>query len=326
MKKFEQQNGYRLLDMVDVHGYITPSGLSGSAGDAAMETLRMTSTRALWDSNYLVPGGGYQDATGAEVAPARVPRMRQWVSDNYPGTQTAVTEYNWGAPDTITGAIAQADILGIFGREQLGYGTVWTSLTPATPATFAFRTYLNYDGNGSHFGSNSVSATSDNPDALSIFAAKRYDSALTVVVLNKTSGDIADAITLANFLPAGAAQVWRYSAANLTAIVRQPDIDAGGSLSATFPAQSITLLVIPQAQSAMAVPLPVVKAVTGGASYDTTAVSPGEIVTIWGAGLGPAAGANLTLDPTVWWKPRSPAPGFSSTGIPRRSPTPARAK
>jgi uncharacterized protein (TIGR03437 family) len=297
MQKFEQQNGYRLLDIVDVHGYITPSGLSGSVGDAAMETLRMTSTRALWDPNYLVPGGGYEDATGAEVAPALVPRMRQWVADNYPGTMTAITEYNWGAPDVITGAIAQADILGIFGREQLDYGTVWTSLSPTTPAAFAFQTYLNYDGNGSHFGGTSVSATSSDPDSLSIFAALRYDSALTIVVLNKTSGAITDSIGLADFTPAGAAQVWQYSSANLGAIVRQPGLNVGGSsLSATFPAQSITLLVIPAAQSAMAVPQPVVNAVTGGASYDTTAIAPGEIVAIWGAGLGPSAGANLTLD------------------------------
>ena len=79
--------------------------------------------------------------------------------------------------------------------------------------------------------------------------------------------------------------------------MRQPDISANSSgLSTTFPAQSITLLVIPQAQSAMASPQPAVNAVTGGAAYDTTAVSPGEIVAIWGTGLGPAAGANLTLD------------------------------
>jgi uncharacterized protein (TIGR03437 family) len=297
MKQFEKQNGYRLLDIVDVHGYVAPGGLSGSVGDAAMETLRMTSTRALWDPNYLVPGGGYEDASGAEVAVSLVPRMRQWVADNYPSTKTAITEYNWGAPDTITGAIAQADILGIFGREQLDYATVWTTLSPTTPATFAFKTYLNYDGNGGHFGDTSVAATSSNPDQLSIFAALRYDSALTVVVLNKTSNDLTDAITLGNFVPAATGQVWQYSGANLAAIVRQPDLDVGsGGLSSTFPAQSITLLVIPQAQSVMAVPQPVVNAVTNAASYDTLAVSPGEIVSIWGAGLGPAAGANLTLD------------------------------
>jgi len=270
---------------------------SGNAGDAAMETLRMTSTRALWDPNYYPPGGAFEDATGAEVAISLVPRMRQWVADNYPGTKTAITEYNWGAPDAITGAIAQADILGIFGREQLDYGTIWTSLSPTSPAAFAFKIYLNYDGNGSQFGGTSVSATSDNPDELSIFAAKRYDSVLTIVVLNKTSAAITDSIGLANFTPAGAAQVWQYSSANLGAIVRQSDISLNSSgLSTTFPAQSITLLVIPQAQSVMAVPQPVVNAVTSGASYDTGAISPGELVAIWGTGLGPSAGAGLTLD------------------------------
>jgi uncharacterized protein (TIGR03437 family) len=297
MSQFEQQNGYRLLDIVDVHAYITPSGLGGSAGDAAMETLRMTSTRELWDPNYYSPGGGYEDATGAEVAPEMVPRMLQWVSANYPGTQTAITEYNWGAPDAITGAIAQADILGIFGREQLNYGTLWSGLTPTTPATFAFMTYLNYDGNGSSFGGTSVSAASSNPDLLSIFAALRYDSALTVVVLNKTSGAIADSISLADFTPAGTAQVWQYSSANLAAIVRQADVSMGSTgLSTTFPGQSITLLVIPAEQSALPVLQPVVSAVTSASSYDGTAISPGELVAIWGAGLGPSAGANLTLD------------------------------
>ena len=41
--------------------------------------------------------------------------MQQWVDQNYPGTKLAITEYRWGALDSITGAIAQADILGIFG-------------------------------------------------------------------------------------------------------------------------------------------------------------------------------------------------------------------
>jgi len=84
MRAAETKNGFRLLDVLDVHAYITPSGLTSSAGNAAMETLRMTSTRALWDPNYTVPGGGYEDATGAEQAPQMVPRLRQWVAANYP--------------------------------------------------------------------------------------------------------------------------------------------------------------------------------------------------------------------------------------------------
>jgi hypothetical protein len=157
------------------------------------------------------------------------------------------------------------------------------------PGAFAFKIFLNYDGNGSQFGGTSVSATTSNPDTLSIFAAQRYDSALTILVLNKTTGDIADTIGLANFSPAGTAQVWQYSQNNLNAIVRQTadlNVSAAG-ISTTFPAYSMTLLVIPQAQNAMTVPQPAVAKVTNAASYDTTAFSPGEMVAIFGQGLGP---------------------------------------
>ena len=302
MKQFEQANGYRLLDYLDVHAYIAPSGLSGSAGDSTMETLRMTSTRALWDPSYKVPGGGFEDATGAEVAPHLIPQMQQWVDQNYPGTNLAITEYSWGALDSITGAIAQADILGIFGAYSLGLGTLWGQPAPTDPGALAFKIFLNYDGNGSQFGSTSVSATSSDPDTLSIFAAQRVDSALTVLVLNKTTGDLSDTLNLTGFTPAATAQVWQYSQANLGAIVRQTsDVNvSGNSLTATFPAYSMTLFVIPQAQSAMSVPQPVVSTVTSAASYDASGVSPGEIVAIYGHSLGPASGSLAQPGGGIW--------------------------
>jgi uncharacterized protein (TIGR03437 family) len=224
--------------------------------------------------------------------------MHQWVTQNYPGTKLAITEYWWNALGSITGAIAQADILGIFGRESLDYGTLWGPPAPTDPGAFAFKIFLNYDGNGSQFGGTSISATTGNPDVLSIFAAQRYDSALTILVLNKTAGDIADNIGLANFSPAGTAQVWQYNQANLNAIVRQTsDLNVSTSgIGTTFPAYSMTLLVIPQAQNAKTVPQPVVSKVTNAASYDTTAFSPGEMVAIFGQGLGPSTGLNLQLD------------------------------
>jgi len=313
MQKAGQTSGQRLLDYLDVHAYIRPDGLTESAGNVAMETLRTTSTRAFWDPTYIVPIAtmpasgdpcdNYDaicDATGTQVAPQLIRNMSQWVDQNYPGTKLAITEYNWGALDSITGAVAQADILGIFGREGLDLGTIWPSftLTPSYPGSFAFRIFLNYDGNGSQFGETSVSATTDNADVLSIFAAQRHDSALTVLVLNKTNGAITDSISLADFIPAATAQVWQYGQNNLNAIVRQtPDLNVtGNSVSATFPAYSMTLLVIPQAQSSMTVPQPVINAVTNAASGDSAAVSPGEIVALWGQGMGPATGANLQLD------------------------------
>ena len=309
MQQFEQQHGYRLLDVLDLHGYLIPDTLQAwytnnndAPGDAAMETLRMTSTRALWDPNYLVPesdaGDNYYDNSGNVVAPQLIPRMLQWVDQYYPGTRLAITEYWWHALGSITGAIAQADVLGIFGRESLDYGTLWGPPAPTDPGAFAFKIFLNYDGNGSQFGGTSVSATTSDPDTLSIFAAQRVDSALTVLVLNKTASPISNTISLANFTPAGTAQIWQYGPANLTAIGRvTPDINvSGNSLSATFPADSMTLFVVPQAQSAMTVPQPVVSAVQSAASYEASGIAPGQIVAIYGQNLGPATFTPLEVN------------------------------
>ena len=105
---------------------------------------------------------------------------------------------------------------------------------------------------------------------LSIFGAQRTDSSLTILVLNKTSGETTDTIALANFAPAGTAQVWQYSSANKSAIVPEADISlSGNSLVATFPGYSMTLLVVPESQGAMTVPQPAITAVANAASYDS---------------------------------------------------------
>src|SRR5205085_5160896 len=115
------------------------------------------------------------------------PRMRNWVAAYYPGTKIGITEYNWGAEGSINGAIAQADLLGIFGREGLDLATRWTTPDSSTPTFKAMKLYRNYDGNRSTFGETSVSATSTaNADNLSVFAAERTsDGALTVMVISK---------------------------------------------------------------------------------------------------------------------------------------------
>jgi hypothetical protein len=46
-------------------------------------------------------------------------------------------------------------------------------------------------------------------------------------------------------------------------------------------------------------PLPSIKGVTNAASYATGAVSPGELVTIFGTNIGPAAAASATTDPST---------------------------
>lgn len=239
MRQYELTNGTRLLDVFTLHIY--PQGANEFNDNVATNTqlARNRSTRALWDPTYV-------DQSWINSIIKLIPRMREWVTNYYPGTKIGVTEYNWGAEGHINGATAQADILGIFGREGLDLGTRWTTPAASTPTFKAMKLYRNYDGNKSTFGDTSVYAGGPNPDLVATFAARRSsDGSLTIMAINKQLGTNATAtFAVTNFLPAGTAQVWQLTAANT--ITHLSDIAfTGGTFSNTLPAQSITLFVIP---------------------------------------------------------------------------------
>lgn len=260
---YEQQHGVRLLDYFDEHFYPQESGVAlAGAGDANTQALRLRSTRALWDPTYTDESW----TTDLGLGPVElIPRMKQWVAQYYPGTKTAISEYNWGALDSMNGALAQADVLGIFGREGLDRAQLWSPPTSSQPGAFAFRIYRNYDGAGGKFGDQSVSASSTDQGQLAIYAAQRSsDGALTMVVVNKTGTDLTSTLSVRN-ASASVANVFTYSAANLGAIVRQPDVAfSGNSLTRTFAANSITLMVVPTNVKVSRI---------GGANRDATAAA-----------------------------------------------------
>jgi uncharacterized protein (TIGR03437 family) len=73
--------------------------------------------------------------------------------------------------------------------------------------------------------------------------------------------------------------------------------NSGATLSATILIAGMSVTVT---QPALATaPLPPIKSVTNAASYIGGAVSPGEMVTIFGTGIGPAAAAGATTDPAT---------------------------
>jgi Glycoside hydrolase family 44 len=271
-KTAETSYGSRLLDYLDLHTYFAPDYQGNSvafttAGDTGEQQVRLNSTRIFWDPTYTDPN--YQQpnySTDANYttscspppqAPQLIPMMQSWVAKDYPGTKTAITEYNWGGQESINGALTQADILGIFGSYGLDLGTLWGPPDPTTqiPGLVAFEIYRNYDGNNSTFGDRALASTSANQATLSVYGALRTsDNTVTIVVINKTYGDLTDTVSLANLTPNGAAKVFLYSNPNLAGILAQPDIavtppPAGGAtstISTTFPAQSITLFVVPK--------------------------------------------------------------------------------
>jgi hypothetical protein len=267
--------GFRLLDYLDLHTYFAAQyngsgvGLT-TAGDTGEQQARLNSTRVFWDPtytdssgqfpqpNYLTDANYTSSCTVPAQAPQLIPMMQKWVASDYPGTKTAITEYNWGGQENINGAVAQADILGIFGAYGLDLGALWGPPDPATqvPGLVAFEIYRNYDGKKSTFGDTALSSTSANQGTLSVYGAVRSsDNAVTLVVINKTYGDLTSTVSLANLASTvTSAQAYLYSNANLAGIVGPSAVTvtpgSGGSASTianyTFPAQSITLFVVPQ--------------------------------------------------------------------------------
>jgi uncharacterized protein (TIGR03437 family) len=283
---YETKNNVRLLDYYDTHAYLAPGSDPASLLD---------STREWWDPTYIVNGDYWiRDPanSGASTAPQLIPRLKAIINANYPGTKLAITEYSFGSLDTIAGALAQADILGIFGREGVDLATIWGPPKPTDPGAFAFRMYRNYDGIGGAFGETGVQATSADQGQLSIYGALRSDLNLTAVVINKTANDLSSTLNLANFSPGAAAHVWLYSGANLGAVAAQPDVATNaGAVTTVFPAYSITLLDFPPASTP--VPHPVVAAVTNAGSY-ASAIAPGQMVVVWGTNMGPATLTTLS--------------------------------
>jgi hypothetical protein len=226
------------IDVLSVHYY--PQGPEyGDDDSTATQLLRNKSTRELWDPNYVS-----QSYIGAVVD--LIPLLKGWVGKYYyAGTPVALTEYNWGDEAHINGATTQADILGIFGREGLDMATRWTVPAGNTPTFKAMQIYRNYDGHDAGFGDVSVKATVPNPDNLSAFAAQRTaGGALTVMVISKVlSGATPVTLNLGHFTAAGTASAYQLTAANV--IKHLANVTwSGGKLTATVPAQSVTLFVL----------------------------------------------------------------------------------
>jgi len=257
---YQQTNGTRLLDYVDIHTYFAANGAAfNTAGDTTLQQARLNSTRVFWDPTYTdsrFTDPNNRTSSAPAYPPQLIPMMRNWVATDYPGTKIAIDEYNWGGQEAINGALAQADILGIFGREGLDSGLLWGPPSPTTqvPGLVAFEVYRNYDGAGSKFGDTALASTSANQGQLSVYGAQRTaDGVVTIVIVNKTYGDLTSTLSLPNLTATGPVKVFLYNNANIAGIVAQSSVTltppATGSttstLSQTFPAQSITILVVP---------------------------------------------------------------------------------
>ncbi len=224
------------VDVFSLH-YYPQGGEYSEDTSPAMEHSRNVSTRDLWDTSYHNPSWINNNVS-------LIPRMRSWVNQYYVrGTPIALTEYSWGGENSMNGATAQADVLGILGREGMDIATRWIAPKPETPVYKSMKIYRNYDGKGSGFGTVSVKDETPDPDHVSSFAALRPDGALTIIAINKDHAEAPVSLTAKGYTPK-TVETYRLSQNTLQGYGSKAYPSEAGALSDTLPAQSVTLYIL----------------------------------------------------------------------------------
>ncbi|HXX67951.1 MAG TPA: glycoside hydrolase family 44 protein [Polyangiaceae bacterium] len=203
--------GQPLLDVVDVHYYTN----NGSPAPGPAQCVQ--SPRLFWDPDYtsLSPTqtddldfgyAGQNDYFNSHWYPRRlIPRLLEKIANAYSDggsapPQLSISEYNNGCESDISGGVAQADVLGVFGREGVFAASAWPleSLTD-NYLVAAFDLYRNYDGNGTVVGDTAVQAISSDVVDTSIYAFAHSEdaSALDLVAINKTNSPVTASIEVA---------------------------------------------------------------------------------------------------------------------------------
>jgi len=232
----DHKNGQRTLDVFDVHAY--PDFATNGTPDAT-DGSRIRSPRGCWDPTFRSEGsiGTKYDATATQPDPnatAIIPRFRAMVSAIYPGTQFAITEWNYGDDNSVASALADADTYGVFGREKVDLATRFTSPKPDTLCALAIQMYKD-------FGTISVNdRTTVDPNLFTSYAALSADGRqLTVMAINKDpKNSVTARIELIGFQPNNMTAYER--SATDTSITALPATAASGTY--TFKPYSQTLL------------------------------------------------------------------------------------
>jgi hypothetical protein len=141
----EKKTGVRVLDVLDLHGYAYADGVSGSEqATPEVAARRIRATRMLWDPTYV-------DESWVKEPVRLLPRMRDWIDQNYPGRGMSIGEWSFGGEGHMSGALATAEALGRYAQFGLTSAYYWVYPPGNSPGMWAFRAYRDFDGKGGHF-------------------------------------------------------------------------------------------------------------------------------------------------------------------------------
>jgi hypothetical protein len=241
-----------LIDYLDIHYYpqggVDGLGAAASSEDAATAAKRLASVKELWHPTWV--------ADSWIAANVRlIPRLRAWIDTECgPEDQMklAITEYKWGGDHGITGALAQVEVLALFGREGVDLATRWVAPEPGSLAEDAFALFLDYDGQGARVLGESVRALSADHDAVASYAMRGSGDELWLLLINKDTNARLAEVRIDGGIATGPGQTpvaIRLDDVPGLSTAPAPTVVAGG-FDATLPARTATLVVARRAASA----------------------------------------------------------------------------
>lgn len=249
----EVAQGRKLMDVLDLHWYteVYADGqrITGDIATPAAVAARVQAPRSLWDPTYaenswISQWGTWQGQPGNSGPIELLPRVQRDIDDFNPGTKIAITEYNYGGNNHISGAIAEADALGIFGREGVFAANIWGggSYTDA-----AFGMYLDFDGAGGSFGDVSIDADTSDITKTAVYASidSEDPNRMVVVAINRTDSPVTTGISVTHDRVFDHAEVYQLLS-GWPAPQTMPDIelDLLNAFQYTLPAYSVSTLVL----------------------------------------------------------------------------------
>jgi hypothetical protein len=247
MAAAEKKAGKRLIDVFDFHWY--PEARGGKRritdDDALPETAaaRIQSARSLWDPAYK-ESSWVANAAGGAIR--LLPRLKEKIDKFYPGTKLAMTEYYYGGGDHISGGIAQADVLGILGREGVFAAALWhLGRTNDRFIHAAFAMFRNYDGKDGAFGDTGLGVGGGDPARASLYASVDARNRTVLVAINKTEAPLSVSIELKDRPKAKTAALYRLTSADAKPVaLGEMTIADPASLSVELPPMSVSTLVL----------------------------------------------------------------------------------
>lgn len=243
----EKSGGVRLIDYLDLHWYPEAQGggqrITEQNDSPAVVTAREQAPRSLWDKSY-EETSWIRDAAGGPID--LIHWVKKKIDAHYPGTKLAFTEWNYGGGNHISGAIAVADVVGIFGKYGVSLATYWPLVQDEPFAYAGFRAFRNYDGRGAAFGDTSVAASSSDAAQASVYASiDSKDPTRTVIVaINKALSVKRAGIKLTHSSAYGTAKVFVLAGSQPAFVPGSPlTAVAANAFKYDMPAQSVSVIV-----------------------------------------------------------------------------------